>query len=128
MQGEVELPIEIKVALCCQTLILVNAHLLGLVKCFLLYEFSHLFQNFKLFGDWWAVGSFYQLLAAGAIHEGKRDTKCAPSVLKKLSDAIGMKDMTTTQLDTRFFGELTRVAYTAKFCLWRQATCYAFRL
>ena len=94
----------------------------------MLDKLPQLFQNFEFLHDWWAVGSFNQLLAAGAIHEGKRDTKCAPSVLKKLSDAIGMKDMTTTQLDTRFFGELTRVAYTAKFCLWRQATCYAFRL
>ena len=58
MQGEVEFPIEIKVALCCQTLILVNAHLLGFIECFLLYEITHLFKHFELLSNWWTVGSF----------------------------------------------------------------------
>ena len=57
MQGEIELAVEIEVALCCQTLILVNAHLLCFVKCFLLDKLSQLCQNFEFLRDWWAVWS-----------------------------------------------------------------------
>ena len=113
MQSEVEFLIEIVIALSCQTLILVNAHLLRFVKCFLLNEITQLFKHFQLLGNWWTVGSCDRLLAARAIHEGKRDSKGAPFVLEKLSDTVGVEDMPTTKLDTRFFRELTRVANAA---------------
>ena len=128
VQGEVKLTIEIIVTFCCQTRILVNAHLVRLIEGFLLNEFSQLFQHVQLLSDRWAVRSFDRLLAAGAIHEGKCDSQGAPLVLEELSDAIGMEDMPALQLDTRLFGELACVANAAKFCLWRQATCQTFRL
>ena len=61
-----------------------------------------------------------RLLAAWAAHEGERDPQRAPLVLKKFKHAVGVKDVSAAESDTRLLLKLASVADGAQLVFCRQ--------
>lgn len=59
-------------------------------------EDSH-FSDF-CYDLWNGVMTVHILLATGALHEVERNTLCAPTVAKKLSEAVGVEDVSAIEL------------------------------